>query len=197
MTDVSIPEVAALQQRAKFYLDEATGRPMVEISAVGSKDTLRKKVGPEEMGKFRHEWDAFCDGRPLKRRPGIALTDIPGVTQGRADSYIARNVHNAEELAVLSDSQCQSIGHGTLTDRSAAIALVQQRRVAMATEQRDRVSKAAAEIKAAPTNEPKSEEIAQLGEKIDGAVNAINALVALMTEQTKKAGKKGKTDAAG
>jgi hypothetical protein len=103
MQDITLPEVAALQQRARFFKDGSIDK--VEISAVGSKDTIIKKVGPEEMAKFKPEWDAYCDGIPLTRRPGTPLTDILGVTQDRADAYIARNVHTAEELAVLTDGQ--------------------------------------------------------------------------------------------
>lgn len=194
MTDISLPEVVALQQRAKFFRQDGVDK--VEISAIGSKDTFKKKVGPEEMARFKPEWDAYCDGKPMAPRPGTPLTDIPGVDPNKADSYIARNIHNAEELAVLTDAQCQSVGHGTLTDRKASQALLTTRKMQQATEQRDRVSKAFSETKAAPS-ESKSADIAALGEKIDTMANGINALVQLMTEQTKRAGKRGKTDAAG
>jgi hypothetical protein len=194
LTDITLPEVKALQQRARFFKDGDADK--VEISAVGSKDTFIKKVGPDEMAQFKPEWDAYCDGKPLTRRPGTPLTDIPSVDQQKADAYIARNVHNAEELAVLSDSQCQQVGHGTLTDRKAAQEMLTAKKMQQTTEQRDRVSKAAAEIRA-PAGESKDAQIAELGTKIDGVLDGINALVLLMTEQTKKAGKKGKTNAEG
>lgn len=195
MTDVSLPEVASLQQRARFYTDD-NGRPMVEISAIGSKDTIKKKVGPEEMARFKPDWDAFCDGKPLTRRPGTPLTDVPGIDQNKADNYIARNIHNAEELAVLTDGACQGVGHGTLTDRKAAQGLLTMRKLQQTTEQRDRVSKAAADIRIAPAEQPANEQIAELGKKIDGVLDGINALVAALSPK-KPGRKKEQSDAAG
>lgn len=182
MTDITLPEVTAQQLRAKFYKDGEVDK--VEIFAVGSKDTYKKKVGPDEMAMFKPEWDAYCDGKPLSRRPGTPLTDIPGVDQSKADTYVARNIHNAEELAVLTDGQCQQVGHGTLTDRKAAQGLLTMRKLQADTERRDAVGKAAASIGAAP--ETKSEDIAALGEKIDTLASNMNSLVELLTAQAVK-----------
>jgi hypothetical protein len=195
MQDITLPEVAALQQRARFFKDGEADK--VEISAIGSKDTFIKKVGPDEMAKFKPEWDAYCDGKPMTRRPGTALTDIAGVDQVKADSYIARNIHNAEELAVLTDGQCQAVGHGTLTDRKHAQEMLIERKMKREIEQRDAVGRAAASVGVAPAQPSNNEQIAELGTKIDGVLNGINALVLLMSEQTKKAGKKVKTNAEG
>jgi hypothetical protein len=97
------------------------------------------------MAQFRSEWDAYCDGRPMQRRQGVPLTELPGLDEARAEGYIARNVHTLEELAALSDAQCQGIGHGTLTDRQSARKLVAQRRL----EVRDRMQRAVHEASAA------------------------------------------------
>jgi hypothetical protein len=185
MQDITLPEVTALKPLARFFKDD-NGRDMVEISHVGSKDTFVKKVGPEEMAKFKPEWDAHCDGKPLMRRPGTALTDLKSINQERADYYVSRNIHNLEELAALSDMQCQGVGHGTLTDRTGAQGLLMQRNVQINTEQRDRVGRAAATIGVAPVDTPRSEEIAAIGVKIDGLVEGMNALVGLLTQQAQK-----------
>ena len=97
------------------------------------------------MAQFRSEWDAYCDGRPMQRREGIPLTDLPGLDEARAEGYVARNVHTLEELAALSDAQCQGIGHGTLTDRQGARKLVAQRQL----EIRNRMQRAVQEASAA------------------------------------------------
>lgn len=191
MTDITLPEVTALQQRARFFKDGEVDK--VEISAIGSKDTFIKKVGPEEMARFKPEWDAHCDGRPMTRRPGTPLTDCAGIEQVRADTYIARNIHTLEELAVLSDSQCQAVGHGTLTDRKNAQALLTTRKMRDDTARRDAVGKAAATVGAAPAEPKNDEQIAALGEKIDGLATGINALVGLLTAQAQeKKAPKGK-----
>ena len=178
--------VASLTQRAKFYRSE-TGHDMVEISAVGSKDTTIRKVTPTDMAMFKAEWDAFNDGRPITKREGTPLTKVSGVNESRAEMYFGRNIHNAEELAALSDSQCQQLGHGVLTDRKAALALVatlaQEARVAA----HDAVLKAAEKITPAAAPAPD-----ELGKKIDALSDSVGALVALLTAQAAEKKKPGR-----
>jgi hypothetical protein len=143
LTDITLPEVKVYTQSAKFF--RRGDQDFVEISFIGAKDTLVERVQPSHMAQFRSEWDAYCDGRPMRRREGIPLTDLPGVDEARAEGYIARNVHSLEELAALSDAQCQGIGHGTLTDRQGARKLVAQRH----HEVRDRMQRAVHEASAA------------------------------------------------
>jgi hypothetical protein len=143
LTDITLPEVKVYAQSAKFF--RRGEQDFVEISFVGAKDTLVEKVSPSHMAQFRNEWDAYCDGRPVERRQGIALTDLPGLDEERAEHYLARNVHTLEELAELSDAQCQGIGHGTITDRQSARKLVLQRQLEM----RDRMQRAVHEASAA------------------------------------------------
>lgn len=142
LTDITLPEVKVYTQSAKFF--RRGEQDFVEISFIGAKDTLVERVQPSHMAQFRNEWDAYCDGRPMQRREGVPLTDLPGLDEARAESYIARNVHTLEELAALSDAQCQGIGHGTLTDRQGARKLVTQRQL----EARDRMQRAVHEASA-------------------------------------------------
>jgi hypothetical protein len=143
LTDITLPEVRVYTQSAKFFRRGA--QDFVEISFIGAKDTLVERVQPSHMAQFRSEWDAYCDGRPIQRRNGIPLTDLPELDEARAESYITRNVHTLEELAALSDAQCQGIGHGALTDRQGARKLVTQRQL----EIRDRMQRAVHEASAA------------------------------------------------
>jgi hypothetical protein len=175
--------VAALTQRARFYRDEY-GIDRVEISAVGSKDTAIRKVGPREMAMFKAEWDAYCDGREMTQRPGTPLSEVDGVNDQKVNNYILRNIHNAEELAALSDSQCQALGHGVLTDRKAAQAMLVARQVQQDAAERDRVAKAAEKI--GPAKVEAAPEVAELGKKIDALAEGIGALVGLLTAQAEK-----------
>jgi len=143
LADITLPEVKVYTQAAKFF--RRGDQDFVEISFIGAKDTLVERVQPSHMAQFRPEWDAYCDGRPMQRREGIPLTELPGLDGERAENYIARNVHTLEELAALSDAQCQGIGHGTLTDRQGARKLVTQRQL----EARDRMQRAVHEASAA------------------------------------------------
>jgi hypothetical protein len=143
IADITLPEVRVYTQSAKFF--RRGEQDFVEISFIGAKDTLVEKVSPAHMAQFRNEWDAYCDGRPMQRRDGIALTELAGLDEDKAEGYIARNVHTLEELAALSDAQCQGIGHGTLTDRQGARKLVMQRQL----ERRDRMQRAVHEATAA------------------------------------------------
>lgn len=138
--DITLPEVKVHTQTARFFRDG--GKDKIEIKFVGSKDTIIQAVTPTHMANFRSEWDAFCDGSPLKQRPGTPLTDLSSISEPRAEEYIHRNVHNLEELAALNDGQCQMLGHGTLTDRKGARALVESRQLQMRDKlQRDLMSK--------------------------------------------------------
>src|SRR5262245_41373278 len=136
LTDITLPEVKVYTQAAKFF--RRGDQDYVEISFIGAKDTLVERVQPSHMATFSNEWDDYCDGRPIQRRAGTALTDLPSLDHEKAECYIARNVHTLEELAALSDAQCQGIGHGTLTDRQGARKLVAQRQL----ETRDQMQRA-------------------------------------------------------
>ncbi len=116
MSDVSLEFVHEVGQSARFYKEGE--QDYIEISFVGMKDNFHDKVKPKHMEKFRREWDAYCDGRPLEQRKGIPLTEC--VHKDRADYYIQRNVHTLEELAALSDMSCQGLGRGTINEREAA-----------------------------------------------------------------------------
>lgn len=148
LTDITLPEVKVYVQSAKFF--RRGEQDFVEISFVGAKDTLVERVKPSHMAQFRSEWDAYCDGRPMQRREGALLTDLPGLDPEKAENYVARNIHTLEELAALSDAQCQGIGHGTLTDREGARKLVTQRKL----EDRDRMQRAVHEASAAIGSKP-------------------------------------------
>jgi len=64
--DIDLDIVRPMHQNGRFFKDEF-GRDQIEISFVGSKDTLIKDVSPQIMAQFRSEWDAYCDGRPVER----------------------------------------------------------------------------------------------------------------------------------
>ena len=148
------------------------------------------------MAQFRNEWDAYCDGRPMQRREGIALTELPGLDEARAEGYVARNVHTLEELAALSDAQCQGIGHGTLTDRQGARKLVTQRQL----ESRDRMQRAVHEASAAIGPRPAeqfapSAEMEAVKSEIADLKQCIADLAGLIAKTTRPRGK-SKTAAA-
>jgi hypothetical protein len=194
LTDITLPEVKVYTQSAKFF--RRGDQDFVEISVVGAKDTFVERAKPSHMAAFRNEWDAYCDGRPMQRRDGIALTDLPGLDEARAESYIARNVHTLEELAALSDAQCQGIGHGTLTDRQGARKLVTQRQL----ETRDRMQRAVHEASAAIGPQPAeryapSADLESVKGEIAELKQGIADLTGLLARQPKPRGK-SKTAAA-
>jgi hypothetical protein len=179
--DITLPEVPALPQTARFFREG--GRDFVEISTVGSKDTVVRKVQPEHMAAFRSEWNAHCDGLPPQRRAGTPLTDLPSVNEGRAEFYLTRNVHTLEELAALSDAQCQALGHGTLTDREHARKRVDQRRFDAREQARKVVSDASAAVGPVPTEAYASR--SELVEVKD-ALATLSASVAALVERMQR-----------
>ena len=153
--NVDLPEVQAMQQHARFFREGE--RDFVEISFTGAKDTIIKKVMPEHMAAHAEAWASYCDGTPMKQRAGTPLTDIAGVDQQRAEHYISRNVHNAEELAALHDAQCQALGHGTLTLRKAAREMLALNQMKIQEQSRDLITKVSASIGAVPAEKYASE----------------------------------------
>lgn len=185
--DFTLPEVQAFDQRPRFYEDEKTKRLMVEISYIGTKETNIKKVTPEIMAKFPSEWAAYCDGKPMAMREGTPLTDLPGIDEQMAKVMIDRNVHNLEELAVLSDAQCQGLGHGYMTRRKEARELVTHRRMDARTKTQDRI--AAESAKTARVEDSATlVAISDLGTKIDALVNALAVLAPKPRGRPKKNG---------
>jgi hypothetical protein len=188
LTDITLPEIKVYTQSAKFF--RRGEQDFVEISFVGAKDTLVEKVTPSHMAQFRNEWDAYCDGRPLKHRQGIPLTELPGLDDERAEHYIARNVHTLEELAALSDAQCQGIGHGTITDRQGARKLVLQRQLAMRDRMQRAVQEASASIGPRPVESyAPSADLVSVKSEIVELKQAIADLAALIGQATPARGK--------
>jgi hypothetical protein len=184
LTDITLPEVKVYTQSAKFF--RRGEQDFVEISFIGAKDTLVERVQPTHMAQFRNEWDAYCDGRPMQRRAGIPLTDLPGLDEARAEGYIARNVHTLEELAALSDAQCQGIGHGTLTDRQGARKLVAQRQL----EVRDRMQRAVHEASAAVGPRPVERHVPTADmDAVRGELTALRQSIADLAKLMEKPGK--------
>jgi len=182
--NITLPEVQGFAQKGRFFREGDAN--MIEISFVGSKDTVVRKVKPEHMAAFPDEWAAYCDGRPPERRKGTPLTDV--VDPQRAETYIARNVHTLEELAALSDAQCQALGHGTLTQRETARKLLIQRQAEQQVRARDAVSEGAATLSAATEAkfEQATGDVAELKAQVSeltGAVTELTKLVASLAEK--------------
>lgn len=191
--DITLDIVTPMGQGARFYKDEKTG-DMVEISFVGSKDTVVKKVQPKHMAQFREEWNAYCDGRPPKRRAGTPLTDIPGVDALRAEHFIRANIHNAEELAALNDGQCQSVGHGTMTVRKEAQQLLNVRGMKAAKDALDKITEASKAVTAAPAEV--APDITEMKAEIAELKTGVAAILAALAEmKPKKPGRPPKQQA--
>lgn len=179
--EVTLPQVAAMPQRGRFYKGD-NDQDMIEISFVGSKDTVAKKVKPEHMAQFKAEWDAFCDGKPAQKRAGTALTDV--MADEVAEAYIARNIHNLEEFAALSDGQCQALGHGTLTLREKSRKLIAERQMNWSDSRRKQISEAAAKLTSAPAETPDLDQV-----KADVAELKAGMAAILEVLQAKKGGR--------
>ncbi len=167
----------AIPQRARFFKDN--GRDFVEISFVGTKDTLVKKVAPEHMAKFRAEWDAYCDGRPPERRAGTPLTRL--VQEQRAEHYIQRNIHNVEELAALDDVQCQGVGHGTITDREHARRLLEEQKLEREVKARERITNMTAAAAPASSQVGDSGDLTEIKQNLAALANSMQALITALT----------------
>jgi putative alpha-1,2-mannosidase len=191
--DITAPEVSTTAQRARFY--RSGDRDFIEISFVGNPDTVIRRVEPAHMARFKNEWDAYCDGLPPKMRAGTPLTDL--VNEGRAQHYIARNIHNLEELACLDDNQCQGVGHGTMTDRKNARNLIEQRKIeAMqkASRKITNMTSDATKLSATEAPAPNAEitEIKDTVNKLSDTMSALMQTVAAMAAAQQAPARRGR-----
>lgn len=181
---IDLPEVPALPQHARFFKEGLAD--LIEIKFVGSKDSVIRKVKPEHMAQFREEWNSYCDGTPMKQRAGTPLTDLPGVDAQKAQQFILQNVHTAEEIAALSDAQCQALGHGTLTLRKAAHEMISLRAMKQQERSRDEVVKASATISAMPAEKYASEtDLAEVKQGLATLSQNVADLVAALAAKPK------------
>lgn len=177
LQDIQLPEVASHQQVARFFKEN--GVDYVEVKFTGSKDAPVFKVRPEHMAKYRDAWNAYCDGVPPKKREGIPLTKLNGVDENTAQSYIAKNVHNVEELAELSDAQCQALGHGTLSLRKQAQDRLGILKMEMQQSAHKKIMDAAATINTVPAEKyATASEVAELKQGISDLTALVRDLAA-------------------
>lgn len=185
--EVSIDLVQGFAQTARFFRDG--NKDYVEISFIGNPDTVIQKVTPAIMAQYRDSWNAFCDGVPMRKREGTALTELSEITQEKAVDLIRRNVHNLEELAALTDHQCQGLGHGTMSLRKLAQALVGRRQF----EKRDADHKKINEsIAPAQNNHPEMAALSEIVKQQGEALEKMSAVIAQLNAalQDKPARKK-------
>ncbi len=176
--NVDLPEVQSFALRPRFY--RQGNKDYVEISAVGSKDTNICKVTPEIMAQFPAEWRAYSDGQPLLPRKGTPLTAIPQMTDEQAKKLFDGGVHVLEELAILTDAQCQPFGHGTITLRTMAQRELAKREAARRAANHDRISAAVAQPMPVETV---NEDMAKLTTSIDSLTTKFDQLVQVLIAQ--------------
>ena len=177
MIDIATSDVPALELRPRFFRDDG-GQDFVEISAVGGRDTVIHKVKPEHMARFSAAWEAYQDGREMPLRKGTPLTDLPQITAELAKTFIERGVHNLEEISILSDAQCQGLGHGTLNLRRQARELVETRKANERTRMFDKISETNA-IK--PDGQTSFPEFTALSAKVDQLATQMQSFLEAMT----------------
>jgi hypothetical protein len=155
--DIDLPEVQSFAQVPRFF--NKNGVEYIEIGFIGNKDTVVHKVTPEHMTRFRAAWDAYCDGKPMAKRAGTPLTDIAEINPELAEAFIRSNVHNLEEVCVLTDHHCQALGHGVLTIRKKAIQYIAVKQSQDKQSAKDMVAKMSATVR---SNDEAVSEIAEL-----------------------------------
>lgn len=187
--NIDIPEVATLPQHARFFRTDE--RDFIEVSFVGAKDTVVRKVKPEHMAAFPSEWASYCDGTPMKQREGTPLTAV--MNDQQAEHYISRNVHNAEELSALHDGQCQALGHGTLTLRKAARDMLALREMKARETSRNQITRESASIGAVPAEQYASaSDLSEVKTQLADLSQNVAALVAALAP--KKPGRPKKVE---
>jgi hypothetical protein len=187
--DVEIDMVQKLSTQARFFRHKE--KDYVEISFIGNPDTVVRKVTPDVMAQYRDQWNAYCDGVPLKQRKGTPLTDLKEISEERAAEFIRRNVHTLDELSVLNDAQCQGLGHGTIMLRKAAQALIAQRAFQEKNAAQKKISEVVAPVKDHhPEMQALKDIVAEQASKIDKLADLV-----LKLAEDKPAGKKKKNGA--
>lgn len=117
----AIPQQAKTSNlRPEFYKDEDTGRTMIRVANLASKDVYVAKAQPEHFRQFPVAFEAFEKGGAEIDVGGTPLIDVPGISKDITRGYRLKGVRNAEELAALSDAACSQMGTGVLAARKAA-----------------------------------------------------------------------------
>lgn len=106
--------------RATFFRDDVANRDMVQVDMVGEHSNIIRKVRPADVEAWPLEWKAYRDKTPDPVVEGTPLTDVPGVDRVFAGKLRFAGVRVAEELADLTDGQCNNIGFGVITARDVA-----------------------------------------------------------------------------
>lgn len=191
--NVDLPEVTVKTLRGRFFKDPS-GSDKIEISFAGSKDTVVHEVTPDFMAEYPQEWAAYCDGRPFVQRAGTPLTELAVINEQRSKDLIHMNVHVLEELAVLSDIQCQQIGHGTLTERKAARQWLEQRQLRKKQETQKKMENAMAAAQPVKNEEAdaKLDKLISIGEQTNQAL-----LTLIQALQPRKPGRPRKEETDG
>lgn len=180
MSDNYSSEVQGFELRPRFYREGE--KDFIEITAVGGRDTVIHKVGPADIKRFAAAWEAYTEGKEMPLRKGTALTELPQINAELAKTMIDRGVHNLEEVAFLSDAQCQGLGHGTMNLRKQATELLMTRKAEEKVRVHDKMSEANAPV-SAPSGEVAalSAKIDQLAEGMAQTTQQIQALIAAMS----------------
>lgn len=79
----------------------------------------------EYREKYHAEWAAFCGGEGSAA--GIPLSEFPSVSSSQAEVLSQLGVKTVEQLARLSDLQCQRIGMGSVGLRYGASKMLSER----------------------------------------------------------------------
>ena len=119
---------------AVFYTDavhmgaesEAAGRPIykdvpfVRIMVPGDNtNVIERKAKDEDKRRFPEAWAQYQRGESTGHS-GTPLEQWPQITKAQVKEAKYLEVHTVEQLAALSDSQCQRLGMGYLELRTKA-----------------------------------------------------------------------------
>lgn len=118
--------------RAEFFKDADGQRDKVEIKIVGDPNSIIRKVTPEIVAQFPHEWEQYQKRQQTMPEPeafGTSLLEVPGIDRNAAATLKMHGVRSVEELAALDEGKARSLGMSGLTFWKAANNLIKLRRL--------------------------------------------------------------------
>lgn len=113
------------------FKSEQEGRPIFEdrdwirIAPPGDPTTMiEREVREDDKARFRAVWERYKAGQEMVP-DGTPIESWPRITRAQAEELRHMRCHTVEQLAHMSDTQCQRAGAGIMALRKEALAFLE------------------------------------------------------------------------
>lgn len=138
----------------------------VEYDDVNQKWKVRKLGNPSDIKRYPDQWNAFTRGTKLEDI-GTPLSILFKTDPARAEMYKSRGIYSLEQLAAMSDTNCQDLGMGAKADRERALSRL------------EKINAQAPRLMLDTMMEEKDKKIEDLNKKVDALLLQLNKVMTM------------------